>query len=140
MKTLASILLLGMFFIGCKDPVSTYEQPPQPPQGLIALALSNRVDLSWYPSQIQYTAAYKVWVSDAYNGKYTLIGQTSNPTFVDNGATNGVLYFYAVSTVNDAGVESALTADYVRAVPRPEGGGVVLADYHVSPPAACRCQ
>lgn len=136
MKTIVSFLLLGVFFIGCKDPVSTYEQPPQPPQGLSALALSNRVDLSWYPSQIQHTVEYKVWVSDAYNGKYVLIGRTADSFFTDSDALNGTLYYYAVSSVNDAGVESALTSDNVHAIPRPEGGGVALADYHVSPALA----
>jgi hypothetical protein len=136
MKTILSFLILGVFFIGCKDPVSTYEQPPQPPQGLSALALSNRVDLSWYPSQIQHTVEYKVWVSDAYNGKYVLIGRTADNFFTDGDALNGSLYYYAVSSVNDAGVESALTSDNVHAIPRPEGSGVVIDDYHVSPSTA----
>ena len=134
MKRILFILLLpACLSLGCKDAINSNTQPLLPPQDLRALALDQSVELSWLPSQIQDVIGYKVWVSDQYNGRYTLLGRTSGTAFTDGGALNGVAYYYAVSAYDNAGNESGLSGDLVKAIPRPEGAGVSISDYRTTP-------
>jgi len=135
MKT--TVFLLAAFFtIGCHDPFLVDRTPPNPPQGIQAVARDNSTQLSWFACQEPDVAGYKVWVSDRYDGTYELVGKTTDPTFNDYAAKNGVREYYAVSAYDFDGNESNLSKDVVYATPRPEGYGTKLGDYRLSPSIA----
>jgi hypothetical protein len=135
MKT--TVFLLAAFFtLGCHDPFLVDRTPPNPPQGIRAVARDNTTQLSWFKSQESDISGYKVWVSDRYDGTYELVGKTTDPTFNDYGAKNGVREYYAVSAYDFDGNESDLSKDVVYATPRPEGYGTKVGDYRLSPSIA----
>jgi hypothetical protein len=135
MKTILSILA-AFLIIGCHDPFLNNHTPPNPPQGIKAVARDNSTQLTWFESQEGDVAGYKVWVSDRYDGRYELLGKTTDPTFTDYGAKNGVREYYAVSAYDFDRNESDLSKDVVYATPRPEGYGAKVADYRLSPSVA----
>jgi hypothetical protein len=130
------VLLAAMITIGCHGPFDNDLTPPDPPQGIQAIAHDNTTKLTWFESQTSDVVGYKIWVSDRYDGDYDLVGKTSGLSFVDMGATNGVREYYAVSAYDYDGNESDLSKDVVYAIPRPEGYGTKLADFHTSPAIA----
>jgi hypothetical protein len=132
-------ILVGLVLfslIGCINENAVDTSAPLPPQGIVTVSLDQAIELTWYPSQDRDVAGYKVWVSNAYDGTYESIGRTAQTRFVDDGAVNGVTYYYAVSAYDNTGNESALSKDVIYDTPRPEGAGVVLADYFVTPALA----
>jgi len=132
MKT--TVFFLAAFItIGCHDPFLVDNTPPNPPQGIRAVARDNTTQLSWLASQEPDVAGYKVWVSDRFDGTYELVGKATEPMFIDHGAKNGVREYYAVSAHDYDGNESDLSKDVVYATPRPEGYGTKLGEYRLSP-------
>lgn len=132
MKTLG-LVLLSIMAIGCHHPLYFDTTPPSPPQGIVATAMDNAVQLEWLENPERDVDGYKVWVSDRYDGRYMMVGSTHSRKFVDNGANNGVRSFYAVTAFDFEGNESDLSKDVVYATPRPEGYGTKLSDYRSSP-------
>jgi fibronectin type 3 domain-containing protein len=53
----------------------------------------------------------KTLLITVYNGKYSLRGASDTNYYVDSGAANGVLNYYAVTAYNDSGNESGLSKD-----------------------------
>ena len=106
---------------------------PATPTGVQALNGDNRVNLSWIKNHEADLAGYNLYYSTAYNGKYTLIGSSNSNYYLDDGAKNGVLNYYAVTAYNTSGVESILSKDVVYATPRPEGFNQSIFDYRVYP-------
>jgi hypothetical protein len=137
-NAMKKILVLAVTFLitGCHEPFLNDHTPPNPPQGIVAVARDNATQLTWYASQESDVVGYKIWVSDRYDGTYAKIGKTVDPTFADNGAKNGVREYYAVSAYDYDGNESDLSKDVVYATPRPEGYGTKLGDYRLSPTIA----
>lgn len=135
MKT--TLVLLGaMLIVGCHDPFDNDHTAPNPPQGIRAVARDNTTQLTWYESQEADLAGYKVWVGDRYDGTYTIVGKSTDPSFTYLGAKNGVREYYAVSAYDFDGNESDLSKDVVYATPRPEGYGSKLGDFRLSPMTA----
>jgi hypothetical protein len=128
MKTLG-LLLLMMVALGCHHPLYIDTTPPSPPQGILATAMDNAVQLEWLENPEPDVDGYKVWISDRYDGRYVMVGSTHNLKFVDNGAKNGVRAYYAVTAFDFEGNESDLSKDVVYATPRPEGYGTKLSNY-----------
>jgi hypothetical protein len=110
--------------------------PPAPPTGITVLNGDNRVDLAWNSNYEGDLAGYNVYYSDSYNGKYTLIGSTSQNYFVDYDASNGVLTYYAVTAYDYNGNESELSHDAIYATPRPEGFDQAIFNFHNNPDLA----
>ena len=135
MKT-TIFLLAAILTVGCHDPFRDDHTAPNPPQGIKAVARDNATILTWYESQEPDVAGYKVWVSDRYDGTYDLVGKTSDPTYTDYGAKNGVREYYAVSAYDFDGNESDLSKDVIYSIPRPEGYGTKLGEYRLSPTIA----
>ncbi len=108
-------------------------QPPSPPTGVQVVNGDNRVDISWNPSQARDLAGYNVYYSYSYNGKYTLLGSTTNDYYIDYGAHNGDTYYYAVTAYDYNGNESDLSYDNVNATPRPEGFNESVFNYRNFP-------
>jgi hypothetical protein len=136
-KILLLSFLTALTFTACRvhinDPSYLDTTPPAPPTGIVAINGDNQVDLSWYPNRESDVAGYNVYYAYSYHGKYTLIGSTSQPYFVDNGAVNGDTYYYAVTAYDYNGNESELSYDVVYSTPRPEGFNQSIFDYRNYP-------
>ncbi|MCL4550228.1 MAG: hypothetical protein M1495_16870 [Bacteroidetes bacterium] len=139
MKTLrliltGSVIFLGLILTGCDHFHDSYDTtPPSPPTNLRTITGDNRVDIYWDKNPERDVAGYNVYYAYSYNGKYTLIGTTQNTYFVDNGATNGTTYYYAVTAFDFNGNESDLSKDVIYDTPRPEGFNQAIFDYNKVP-------
>jgi hypothetical protein len=136
-KILLISFLAAITFTACRVHINdSYDldvTPPSPPTGIIALNGDNTVDLSWYANRETDVAGYNVYYAYSYNGKYTLIGSTKINYFVDDGASNGDTYYYAVTAYDYNGNESDLSYDVVYSTPRPEGFNQSIFDYRNYP-------
>lgn len=139
MKTLrliltGSVIFLGLILTGCDHFHDSYDTtPPSPPTNLRTITGDNRIDIYWDKNPERDVAGYNVYYAYSYNGKYTLIGTTQNTYFVDNGATNGTTYYYAVTAFDFNGNESDLSKDVIYDTPRPEGFNQAIFDYNKVP-------
>lgn len=136
MKPILIVLAASLIILGCDKELDIDTTPPLPPQGIRTTSLDNAVELQWLASQAEDVKGYNVWVSNEYDGRYTLIASVSATNLVDYGAVNGVTYYYAVSAYDFNDNESALSKEVAYDTPRPEGYGVTLSDYQTSPNAA----
>lgn len=130
------ILLISFILYSCgvNDSFHSVDNnPPAPPTGITVLNGDNRVDLSWNPNYENDVAGYNVYYAYSYNGRYTLIGSTSDNYFVDNDASNGTTYYYAVTAYDYNGNESELSYDAIYATPRPEGFDQAIFDFRRYP-------
>ena len=132
----SSGILLGalLALAGCTEStLPTDSNPPAAPTGLVTSTGNDAIELFWNRSPERDVAGYNVFVSSSYNGRYDLIGSTREPHFVDMGAVNGNIYYYAVTAYDFDGNESPLSKDVVYDIPRPEGYDVALGDYRKYP-------
>ncbi len=139
MKRVLGIVALaaGLALTGChQHGIEPDYQPPLPPTGLWTSTGDNFIELFWKDNYESDLAGYNVFVSSTAAGPYTLIGSTRDPYFLDNGARNGISYYYAVSAYDFEGNESALCRDVAYDIPRPEGYDVLINDFHLSPNTA----
>ncbi len=132
MKTIGLILTVTLM-VGCRNSLYIDATPPSPPEGILATAMDNAVDISWLRNPEPDVAGYKIWVSDQYDGKYHVLGNVDGVKFLDYGARNGNRSYYGVTAYDYDGNESDLSTDLVYATPRPEGFGTKLNDYHGLP-------
>ncbi len=134
------LMLLTSFILyscGVNDPYNRVDNtPPAVPTGITVLNGDNRVDLSWNNNYERDLAGYNVYYADSYDGKYTLIGSTSENYFVDYDASNGITTYYAVTAYDYNGNESELSYDVIYATPRPEGFDQSIFDYRRFPDLA----
>lgn len=135
MKKILILPVITLLIAGCDIQVID-TTPPSLPRGIVTTSLDNAVQLDWVENTDRDLAGYHVWVSDSYNGRYTRIGTTKYAQFVDNGARNGQTYYYGVTAFDFEGNESEMSQDVVYDTPRPEGFGVRLYDYLLSPASA----
>ena len=135
-KYLLMTLLLSFFFLtGCDENDYYYydNEPPSPPTNVWTITGDNRVDIFWDHNPERDVAGYNVYYCMTYEGRYTLLGSTVDNSFIDNGAENGVTYYYGVAAYDDNGNESELSYDVVYDTPRPEGFNQAIYDYSVYP-------
>ena len=78
------------------------------PTGLVATPGTEKVSLSWQPSQ--NADYYNVKRSTTQNGYYEVVGTASTPIFTDTRAAGGTHYYYIVTAVNSWGGESPYSA------------------------------
>jgi len=130
---LLGIVIVALTLVSCREHFIVDTTPPTPPQGVIATAFSNSVEVRWLRNQEPDLAGYRVWISDRYDGEYKLIGTTVEARFVDLGARNGERVYYGISAYDFEDNESELSTDVVYATPRPEGFGTKLNNYRVAP-------
>ncbi len=135
MKThILMMVILAALAGGCKTTVTEVDTtPPFAPRGIYTETGDELVLLSWVPNSEPDLAGYRVYWSDAYDGVYEFLGQTSTESYSDYGAPNGVTVYYAVTALDRSGNESELSHDIVYDTPRPEGFGVVLPNYLYNP-------
>jgi hypothetical protein len=129
MLALTSLIILS----GC-DEFDEYDTtPPSEPRNVRTVTGDNRVDIMWDENRERDLAGYNVYYSYSYDGKYELIGYTDENYFIDNGASNGETYYYAVTAYDFNGNESELSTDVVYDTPRPEGMNQAIFDLNISP-------
>jgi hypothetical protein len=109
---------------------------PSAPQNVRAYAGDNVVDIYWDRNPEHDIAGYNIYYSYSYRGKYTLIGTTQGTHYVDDGASNGETYYYAIAAYDFDGNESDLSMDVVYNTPRPEGYNQAIFDYNITPDKA----
>lgn len=133
----AAVLISALTVTGCRHFINAPDTtPPSPPSGLRTATGDDFIELFWNEVREGDLEGYNVYVSSSYNGRYDYIGSTESAYFVDEGAKNGHVYYYAVSSYDDEGNESNLSKDVAYDIPRPEGYNVILNDYIVSPASA----
>lgn len=110
--------------------------PPAIPGGIRTVSLDNAVQIEWNPNYESDLEGYNIWVSDSYDGRYSLIGTTTQPFFLDDGARNGTTYYYGVTAFDFEGNESEMSRDVAYDTPRPEGYNVGMYDYLTFPDAS----
>ena len=131
------LTLIFVFFYGCEKNELYYDNtPPSPPRNVRTVTGDNRVDIYWDASPQSDVAGYNIYVSDSYDGEYSLIGSTEGTYYIDYGARNGVTYYYAVTAYDFNGNESDLSEDVAYDTPRPEGYNQSVFDYHNFPDLA----
>ncbi len=134
MRTIGSIVFIFLFQ-GC-DPVASVDlTPPSSPTGLSTQTGDNFIELFWNTNPEPDVVGYHMYVSPTFEGPYGMIGSAVSSYFVDSGAGNGSIYYYAVSAFDNAGNESELSR-VAYDIPRPEGYNVILQDYHQVPEGA----
>lgn len=83
--------------------------PPEPPEGLTAIAGSGFVALSWRDPQAADLEGYRVWRRKKGEGKFNVLTRESirDSSYIDRTVENGMEYQYRVTAVDTAGNESA---------------------------------
>jgi hypothetical protein len=132
MKPFAAAALL-LLFASCDELHEIDTTPPAAPRGIRTVSLDNAIEISWLDNTEPDVAGYQVWWSDQYDGRYTLLGKTTDNIFTDNAARNGVTTYYAISAYDFEGNESDLSKDVVYDTPRPEGLGAIVTEYRALP-------
>src|ERR1039457_1650374 len=127
-----NLLLLQSCSINDPNHHNNYDStPPAPPTGIQVINGDNRVDLSWIKNRESDLAGYNIYYSTSYDGKYSLIGSSVTNSYVDEGASNGVLNYYAVTAFDESGNESDLSKDVAYATPRPDRKSTRLNSSHL---------
>lgn len=133
LKIFLTVIIIIFSISACQinDPNNYYvdNTAPIPPKNIVVFNGDNRVDLSWPSNRENDLSGYNVYYSYSYDGKYTLIGSTGEPYFIDYDAANGETYYYAVTAYDYNGNESELSYDVIYSTPRPEGFNQSIFDY-----------
>ncbi|NVK43939.1 MAG: hypothetical protein HWE39_22080 [Oceanospirillaceae bacterium] len=97
--------------------------PPAAPTGLVASPGNGQVLLDWYDNAEADLAGYRLYRSTVSEGPYALVVPSliTNSDYVDNGVTNGVIYWYMATAEDLAGNESG-DSSKVSATPAGTGG------------------
>jgi predicted small secreted protein len=111
---------------GCNDSSTAPRDvtPPAAPRGLFSVTGDHQATLSWLANTESDVAGYRVYEAPCASGSscpYDRIGATAATQFNATGLTNGVTRFFAISAVDQAGNESALSFEDVFDTPRPAG-------------------
>jgi hypothetical protein len=136
---LSVLTISALSFSGCEEKIVDLDNAPQPPQGVTSVTGDSQVFVHWsgpYESDLDYFVIYRSLQSTT---GYVEIGQVnaqSNPgldlikySFADNNPVNGTTYYYAVSSVDNAGQESELSAEEVFDTPRPDGSVLLYSKF-----------
>lgn len=133
--TLVILVVMGFVFVGCEERATKYvevDYVPATPQGVYSVTGDQAVYLFWLPVRESDMKEYRIYRSPNDNA-YILIGTTTTEAYTDLDVENGVKYYYAILAVDKSGNESDLSYETVFDTPRPEGQGLLLADFNVYP-------
>ncbi|KPK83775.1 MAG: hypothetical protein AMS27_11910 [Bacteroides sp. SM23_62_1] len=109
---------------------TTFNDPPSSPACLITLPGNGQSILSWTPNTETDLYKYRIFrneISPATTLTDSVTGPLPDTFYIDTGVSNGSLYFYRITAVDDAGNESDFSNEAV-AVPVVEQGNAVLLD------------
>lgn len=134
------VLALALFVAGCTDETAPRDLvAPAAPRGVFSVTGDGTATLNWIANTESDLAGYRVYVSDCPNGPscpYLHAGGTTSTWFQFNGLGNGVTQYFAVTAVDNAGNESALSKDIIQDTPRPAGRGLLLTEAGTAPATA----
>lgn len=143
----ALLIPLGLLIAGCDDDNNTIigvvdtvvvveDAVPAAPQGVFSVTGDDQVYLYFngpYERDINRFGIYRSFNATTDYARIGTVIADDNPNldlilyeYIDNTVTNGVTYYYAVSSIDDAGQESDLSAENVFDTPRPEGEAVLF--------------
>lgn len=145
-RSILALVLMSLMVAGCSDDevVAVYDPPPQPPQGVFSITGNDSVFIYWtapYEGDISYFAVYRSYEEFTDYHEIALVEAVPNsyldliyyePGYIDDNVTNCSTYFYAITSIDEAGQESELSAESVFDTPRPDGR-VTLYDEAVKP-------
>jgi hypothetical protein len=80
---------------------------------------AHSVSVSWTPSTSSGVTSYNVYRSATSGGPYARVGNTGSSSFTDNTVQGGATYFYVVTALNAAQVESPVSTEIKVTVPTP---------------------
>jgi hypothetical protein len=83
--------------------------PPAVPAGLQAAASPVSIELAWEPAPDSDLAGYRVYRAAA-GADFTVLGESTTPSYSDRAVEHGKSYRYAVSSFDKSGNESARSA------------------------------
>jgi hypothetical protein len=85
----------------------------------ITLTVTAQIALSWTASQSPDTAGYNIYRSTSSGGQYNRINTTLNTTtsYNDQQVTDGVMYYYVTTAVDNTGMESTYSNQASAMVP-----------------------
>jgi hypothetical protein len=87
---------------------------------ITAPPVAHSVDLSWSPSASSNVVAYNAYRSTTAGGPYTLLASAiAGVTYTDHAVLPGTTFFYVVTAVDDAALESGYSMEAKAAVPSP---------------------
>ena len=95
---------------GDSEWVSSSSDSPFPfePNGLVVTAADSSAILGWNESTESDWGSYKIYRSTLPGGSYNLIdADHDSNSYTDNGLSNGIFYYYVVTTVDTSNHESA---------------------------------
>ena len=145
-RSILALVLMSLMVAGCSDDevVAVYDPPPQPPQGVFSITGNDSVFIYWTAPYEGDITHFEVFRSFYEFTDYELIAVVEawpnpdldliyyEPGYIDDSVTNGTTYFYAVTSIDEAGQQSELSAESVFDTPRPDGR-VTLYDEAVKP-------
>ena len=110
--------------------------PPSAPASLTASAGSGRVVLAWNANTEEDLAGlpYTVKRGETAGGPYATLSSTGENAYTDNAVTNGTTYYYIVTATDEAGNESAPSAERA-ATPQAPAGGIFALPASATPTA-----
>ena len=134
-RSILALVLMSLMVAGCCDDevIAVYDPPPQPPQGVFSITGNDSVFVYWtapYEGDISYFAVYRSYEEFTGYREIALVDAVPNsvldliyyePGYIDDSVTNGTTYFYAITSIDEAGQESELSAESVFDTPRPDG-------------------
>jgi len=89
------------------------------------------LEIVWGPSPSDEVGVYRVYRSEAENGTFTQVANTTNRSYIDTGLIENTVYFYKVTGVDDAWKESDLaTALVVSGIPLGDRDGDLVPDVY----------
>ncbi len=145
-RSILALVLMSLMVAGCSNDevVAVYDPPPQPPQGVFSITGNDSVFIYWTAPYEGDITHFEVFRSFYEFTDYELIAVVEawpnpdldliyyEPGYIDDSVTNGTTYFYAVTSIDEAGQQSELSAESVFDTPRPDGR-VTLYDEAVKP-------
>ncbi|MFQ5607321.1 MAG: hypothetical protein ACE5GA_05195 [Candidatus Zixiibacteriota bacterium] len=138
--SLVGIALFVVLFTGaCDDEIVTefveIDVAPPAPQGVYTIRGDNMVTVNWLLVEAADFDRYRIYRgNDSLDGSvFNLVGESLVETFTDDPVSNGTRFYYAVTAVDQAGNESAQSAEYGGATPRRDGFNITLQVMDVNP-------
>ncbi len=96
--------------------------PPAIPTGLTAVPLHNAVKLTW--DAVPNPGQYRIYQGASSSGPWSYIGSTDATItkYTATGLTDGVAYWFAVTSVDPDGNDESIRSTPASATPQPPGG------------------
>jgi len=137
-KTLFILTLsMSLFFItGCDFRDECYDCHDMyyldTPYNVKTTTYDNRIQITWSSNYYTEFDRYRIYRSTRRNNGFHIIAETFSPVYNDYDVTNGITYYYAISSVDWDGYEGYLSY-IVYDTPRPEGFGLILYPIETNP-------